>query len=743
LDETYDRILREISKANPDQAYRLLQCLAVATRPLGVDELAEILALNFSETDKGIPALNKGWRWDDERQSVLATCSSLIVIVEDSLKTPVVQFSHFSVKEFLTSDRLSEIKANISRFHIHLEPAHTVITQACLAILLQSDHDNEAKSTSPLSSYAAQHWVDHAQFGNVSLRVEDGMRRLFDPAKSYFIAWLNTHNLDHEWTSFLRDDLYSRQRSGSSKPEIASLGEDDAALCLYYAALCGFRDLTNHFLTSYPQHINASVGFNKSPLVAALHVRHIHVAELLHQHGAVLPIGYEGRTLLHAASNDGLVDIAQWLVHIGADANAQEYDHRTPLQLAAARGHLEIVRILLGHVVDVNVAAGTDNRTPLHEAAGHVGIMRLLIENGADVNARDQRQSTALHHAWSAETAQLLIEHGADINARDESLSTALHLASTSDGNPETAQFLIEHGADVHARSQDQSTALHFASRWNPKTAQSLIEHGADVHARDQDQSTPLHFAWRAETARLLIEHGADVHARDKRQSTPLHLTWCVETAQLLIDHGADVHAQDEGQSTPLHLASSRRNAESVQLLIKHGADVHARDQHQSTPLHFAWRAETARLLIEHGADVHAQDQCLSTPLHLTSSRKRHGATMVLIEHGADINARDQNQSTPLHWASSSIFGTAVDLLIEHGANVNAYDKNHQTPLHRVLSCQHPKAYSVRLLLENGADVDIEDDKGLTPFQIASAGGHHKIAQLLLDHRDRIVSSRM
>ncbi|KAI9434703.1 hypothetical protein H4582DRAFT_1881751, partial [Lactarius indigo] len=39
LDETYERILREISRANIDHAYRLLQCLTVAVRPLRVEEL--------------------------------------------------------------------------------------------------------------------------------------------------------------------------------------------------------------------------------------------------------------------------------------------------------------------------------------------------------------------------------------------------------------------------------------------------------------------------------------------------------------------------------------------------------------------------------------------------------------------------------------------------------------------------------------------------------------------------------
>ncbi|KAI9437172.1 hypothetical protein H4582DRAFT_2129604 [Lactarius indigo] len=121
LDETYERMLREIGKVNPDQAYRLLQCLTVATRPLRVDELAEVLALDFDGAKEGIPVLNSDWRWDDEQQGVLSTCSSLVVVIDDaSSKTRVVQFAHFSVKEFLTSDRLANLTADISRLALQL-----------------------------------------------------------------------------------------------------------------------------------------------------------------------------------------------------------------------------------------------------------------------------------------------------------------------------------------------------------------------------------------------------------------------------------------------------------------------------------------------------------------------------------------------------------------------------------------------------------------------------------------------
>ncbi|KAH9175533.1 hypothetical protein EDB89DRAFT_1882677, partial [Lactarius sanguifluus] len=134
LDETYERIVMDIKKTNSAHAYRMLQCLAVAIRPLSVAELAELLAFDFNATKGGIPELNPNWRWEDHEQAVLSTCSSLITIVPDD-DSPVVQFSHFSVKEFLMSDRLSTPTKDLSRFHIVPEDANTLIAKACLSVL--------------------------------------------------------------------------------------------------------------------------------------------------------------------------------------------------------------------------------------------------------------------------------------------------------------------------------------------------------------------------------------------------------------------------------------------------------------------------------------------------------------------------------------------------------------------------------------------------------------------------------
>jgi len=189
LDETYERILKEIKKPNRKHAHRILQCLVVAARPLQVEELAEVLAVDFDDPE-GVAKLKPNWRSKDAEQALLSLCTSLITIVasEDSR---VVQFSHFSVKEFLTSPRFATSKGDVSHYHIALKPAHKTLGQACLGVLLRSDG-----KTSHLARYAAQHWVTHAQVGDVSSSLRKPMEYLFDSDKPYFTAWLKLHDVD-------------------------------------------------------------------------------------------------------------------------------------------------------------------------------------------------------------------------------------------------------------------------------------------------------------------------------------------------------------------------------------------------------------------------------------------------------------------------------------------------------------------------------------------------------------------
>jgi hypothetical protein len=176
LDDTYERTLLEINEANWEFAHRLLQCVAVACRPLRVEELAEFLAFDFSAGP--IPEFHESFRPADPIHAVLSTCPSLfsVVDVDDS---EVIQFSHFSVKEYLMSARLAEGSDIMSqRYHVSMAGAHTLAAQACLGILLHLDEniDSDSLEKIPLAEYAAEHWVDHVQFKDVSQRVEAGLK---------------------------------------------------------------------------------------------------------------------------------------------------------------------------------------------------------------------------------------------------------------------------------------------------------------------------------------------------------------------------------------------------------------------------------------------------------------------------------------------------------------------------------------------------------------------------------------
>ena len=127
LDETYERVLKGINKANQRIAHRLLQCIVVAVHPLRIEELAEVLAVDFDL--EGSPMLNPDWRWADQEKAVMSACSSLVAITDDG-DSRIIHFSHFSVKEYLMSNHLMESSRELSCYHIQLETAHTILAQA-------------------------------------------------------------------------------------------------------------------------------------------------------------------------------------------------------------------------------------------------------------------------------------------------------------------------------------------------------------------------------------------------------------------------------------------------------------------------------------------------------------------------------------------------------------------------------------------------------------------------------------
>ena len=373
LDDTYERMLEGIPKEKFEHASRLFQCMVAALRPLRVEELAELFAIDFGHTNA--PNLVAGWRPENPEEAGLSTCSSFITIIDDR-DSKIVQFSHFSVKEFLTSDRLQMSNVgNIRQYYIPLEPAHAILARACVTVLLQVDEkqNEEHLRSLPLRSYATEHWVRHARFEDVASRIEDSFAYLFDPKMSYFKPRILL-----QCAEGMRDAYPVQFTIFSDEP--------DKVKPLLLAAFYGFSGLAKHLINLHASDVNAESGDRLSPL--------------------------------HGASVSGQVDSARVLLDNGAHVNARDSYNWTPLHNASCFGHLELAQLLLEH--DANLNAQTNGQdTPLYKASkqGHLEIVRALIDNGADTTIRGQDGLTPYQIATLSghrDVAQLLLEYGAE-----------------------------------------------------------------------------------------------------------------------------------------------------------------------------------------------------------------------------------------------------------------------------------------------------------------------------------------
>jgi ankyrin repeat protein len=469
--------LEEIDEQNWDYAHRLFQCVAAASRPLRAEELAEFLAFDF---DAGsTPTFLADWRSEDPENEVLSICSTLLVVVKPPWGSPVIQFAHFSVKEYLTSARLAETKDTTSRFHVSMTPAHTIVAQACLSVLLHLDRNitKDRLKDFPLAEYAAEHWVDHARIENVPSKVQDGVKCLFDPSKSHLSVSVWIYN---------PDPLRRRSRR-SERPVEAGVTP------LHYAAACNMHDIAMFLIVEHSQDVNACDFLEETPLHVSSRLGHVEITRVLLKHGADIEVrDRSGYSSLSLVSRPGHLGVARVLLEHGADANVQDKERFTPLYWASDLGKPAIAQVLLSHGADVS-AQCEDSQTPLHRARDEE-VARLLLEHGADANALDIKNRTPLHgvsELGRVGAARVLLEHGADANARDANNATPLHLASNSEYDPYrddddylgVVRLLLQYSSDICARDDEGRTPFMRATEEKDhEIMQLLLEHGAEDH---------------------------------------------------------------------------------------------------------------------------------------------------------------------------------------------------------------------------------------------------------------------
>ncbi|RXN35314.1 E3 ubiquitin- ligase mib1 isoform X1 [Labeo rohita] len=342
--------------------------------------------------------------------------------------------------------------------------------------------------------------------------------------------------------------------------------------------------------------------------------------------------------LVKAAANGDLAKVEDILKRPDVDVNGQCAGH-TAMQAASQNGHVDVLKLLLKHNVDLEAEDKDGDRAVHHAAFGDEGsVIEVLHRGGADLNARNKRKQTPLHIAVNKghlQVVKTLLDFGCHPSLQDSEGDTPLHDA-ISKKRDDMLSVLLEAGADVTITNNNGFNALHHAAlRGNPSAMRVLLSKLPRpwiVDEKKDDGYTALHLA-------ALNNH--------------------VEVAELLVHQGsANLDIQNANQQTALHLAVERQHTQIVRLLVRAEAKLDVQDKDGDTPLHEALRHHTLSQLrqLQDMQDVSKVEpwepskNTLIMGLGTQGAEKKSAASIAcfLAANGAELTIRNKKGQSPL-----------------------------------------------------------------------------------------------
>ena len=150
----------------------------------------------------------------------------------------------------------------------------------------------------------------------------------------------------------------------------------------------------------------------------------------------------EGNTLLFQAVRRDIPELVDYLIRHRARLNVRNRNGETAVSIAAFKGNLSYVKLLVDAGADVNLYGWS----PLIYAAynGHAQIVDCLLKRGARIDATTENGSSALFFAarfGHIEVVELLLKNKADPMIANENGDTAVDWALKSE-NTDIADLL-------------------------------------------------------------------------------------------------------------------------------------------------------------------------------------------------------------------------------------------------------------------------------------------------------------
>ncbi|XP_052003163.1 inversin-like isoform X1 [Xyrauchen texanus] len=529
---------------------------------------------------------------------------------------------------------------------------------------------------------------------------------------------------------------------------------------VHAAAVNGDKNTLQRLITAEPRLRDSVDQFGRTPLMYCVLADRLDCAEVLLKAGAAVnKTDHSQRTALHLAAQKGNVRFMKLLLSRHADWRLKDLEEMTPLHLATRHSSSKPLSLLLKHMAPGEVDTQDRNKqTALHWSAfyNHPEHVKLLIKHDSNIGIPDSEGKIPLHwaahnkHPNATRTVRCILEAAPTeslLNWQDYEGRTPLHFA-VADGNEAVVEVLTSYeGCSVTAYDNLFRTPLHWAALLGHAMIVYLLleRNKSGMIPSDSQGATPLHYGAQsnyADTVAVFLQHHSVRDEPDLEGRTAF--MWAAgkgsnDVIMIMLDlkKDLDINMADKYGGTALHVAALSGHVSTVLLLLEKGAMVDPLDVMKHTPLFRACEMghrDVILTLIKGGARVDLVDIDGHSALHWAALGGNAEVCEVLMESGISPNLQDHAGRTPLQCAAYAGYINCMALLIQHDADPNIQDKEGRTALH--WSCNNGYLDAVKLLLGCGAFPNHMEhtEERYTPLDYALLGEHQELTQFLLEH---------
>ena len=557
LEELYRKLFHYMDDDAKDQLNQVFMFICAAARPLGCDELGEMLSFEGGDPlEKDIPF--------DIEKALQDHCSNLFRInLEGS-----VQFVHLSLKEYLLKQLL---KVDISFVHQH-------ILRHCFSYL--NSHSFKRDVVEDRGD-----WARPARKGCI-------LHRQY-VLYNYYAAYLTYH--------------------------LEQIPQDDY-IWIEYSKIMRDRDVF-HAVTwtrhkDHVLHVPPPLYVGLTPLRHALRIRSLHLVTKFVESGydideeAAVPepgsnknMGYyvigEATTALHSYVCDP--EVVALLLQHGANPNVRDFLKRTALHAAILyQGTFAVKALLALSNIDVN-AEDFKGETPLHYQSAMGVLPTLIFDKRVDVSKVNGNglSAMALSAFWGDESVFNGFVDGQDFDLSEYDEGFSPLICAAKQGWKGITCRMLEGVTDVNEhRGFDKKSIVHWAviNEWEDVLQTAVHCGNADVNAIDLSGKTGLHYAAQMglfRMARQLLRYGASARIQDAAHRTAVH-TAAVEgfadtLRPLILESDCDPQDVDAQNRSLVHWAASCDWAFLMMTVLEMPSiETTKRDHHGRTACHIA-----------------------------------------------------------------------------------------------------------------------------------------------------------